>query len=336
MITTASGRKSRRTILAAAIVAGALALSACGTESGSESGSGDGSTLKVGATSSLSGIGLRLAIEGGDFKKQGLTVTPTKNQTANAAVPALMNGQIQIAQVDTLTALVAVSKGLPIKIVAGATGQATDGESGKMTQASLVAKPDSGIKDAKDLVGKKVAVPAIKTQTWMNVRGVVDAAGGDSSKVDFVEVPPDQMLDLVMKGTVDAADISEPLASSAIAGKKVNLVHNVDVPGLKGAPASVYVTSENYKTQHPDTVKKFAKAVEAAAGRGNSDRDAELKVAQKQLGFKPEQLTNAVVPTFSSEPLTVEGLKMVSDLAVKYGVLKKAPADLASLLPESK
>ena len=337
---TVSSRASRRTIMAAALAAGALALTACGTSSGAESTGAPGasgsagpssSSLKVGATSSLSGLGLRVAIADGEFKKRGLTVTPVQNQTANAAIPALLNGQIQLGQVDTLTLLQAAAQGVPVQIVAGASEQASDGEAGTMTQASIVVKAGSAIKSAVDLVGKKVAVPAIKTQTWMNIRAVVDAAGGDSSKVQFVEVPPDQMLDLLLKGTVDAADISEPLASSAIASGQVRLLHNADAPGDKGAPASMYVATKTYLAKNASTAAEFAQAVEAAAETTANDRPHALKIAQQDLGYKPDQLAHAVIPTFSTEPLTVEEVQKVADLAVKYGVLSKVP-DLTGLL----
>ncbi|WP_017934601.1 ABC transporter substrate-binding protein [Nocardioides sp. Iso805N] len=328
MISSASRRRSNLSMVAA-LAAGALMLSACG--SSSDAATGNTTTLKVGATPSLSGLGLRLAMENGQFDKAGLKVDPVPNQTANAAIPALLNGQIQIAQVDTLTMLLAAAKGLPIRIVAGASEQASNGEAGTMTQASLLVRPDSDIKTPKDLVGRKVAVPAIKTQTWMNISALVDAAGGDSTKVQFVEVPPDQMLDLLAKGTVDAVDVNEPLGSAAIASGKARLLNNADAPGAKGSSASMYVTSASFLAKNGAAVKKFAMAIDNAAATGNSDRALELKVAQDELGFKSEELKNAVIPQFSSEPLTAADITKVADLAVKYGVLDKAP-DINSLL----
>lgn len=330
---------ARRTLAAGAAFALGLMLTACGSSTDPSSpasgNAGDQtSTLNVGATPSLSGLGLRVALHEKEFESRGLTVTPVPNKSANSAVPALLNGQLQIAQVDTLTFLVARSQGLPIKVIAGMGQQATNGEAGEMSAASVVSKPGSDIKGAADLVGKKVGVPAIKTQTWMNIRAIVDAAGGDSSKIEFVEVPPAQMIDLLSKGSVDAATPTEPVASGAIAGGKAQLVHSTDAPGNKGAPSSVYVATEEFIGKNPDTLDKFTAALYAAATKSNGDRALATKVAVEQLKLKPEQLTNAFFQPSFTQDVTPELIDKVATLGVKYGILTAMP-DAADLLRTS-
>jgi NitT/TauT family transport system substrate-binding protein len=279
--------------------------------------------LKVGAPTSLSGLGLRASIEEGDFTKAGLTVTPTANKSANDAVPQLLSGAEQVAVLDTITYMQARSQGIPVKIIAGAGEQSTNGEPGTMSAATVVAKSGSPIASAKDLVGKKVAVPGLKTQTWMNIRAAVDQAGGDSSKVNFVEANGAQMIDMVTQGSVDAATASEPLGSTSIASGQVKAVINTDAPGNKGVPSSVYVATEDFISKNPDTVKKFADAIYQGAAQVNGHRDVSTKIAQEQLSYKPEQLTNAFFITFSSAPVDPAKLDALSALAVKYGILDK-------------
>ncbi|GGM56032.1 hypothetical protein GCM10011608_46110 [Micromonospora sonchi] len=320
-----------RGAIAAAASAVLLALAACGSsDAGEEKQVTD---LKVGAAPSLSGLGLRVAIAEENFSKRGLNVTPVANKSANAAIPQLLSGDLQIAMVDTLTLLQARNQGLPVRIIAGAGEQSTDGEAGQMSAASVVAKASSPIKSPLDLVGKKVGVPAIKTQTWMNIRAVVDAAGGDSSKIQFVEVPPAQMIDLVQRGDIDAATPNEPLASSSISSGAVKLVQNTDAPGNKGVPSSVYVATEQFIAKNPDTVKKFAEAVQDAAKQVNGNRDLAAKIAEQQLNFKPEQLKTAFYQTFAADPVTQEGIDKIADLAVKYEILTTKP-DAKSVLAD--
>jgi len=317
----------RRAAAAAAAAALVFSLGACASsEASSSAAAGQEVTdLKVGSSPGLSGIGLRAAISQGQFADHGLTVTAAANKSANEAVPQLLSGQLQVAQTDTLTLMQARSQGLPVRVIAGAGVQATDGEDGAASAASVVAKPSSSIASAKDLVGKKVGVPAIKTQTWMNIRAVVDAAGGDSSSIQFVEVPPAQTIDLVQQGDVDAATPNEPLASSAIAAQKVKLVHNTDAPGNKGVPSSVYVATEEFIAKNPDTVQKFAESIYAAAKEVNGNSELAGKIAQEQLNFKPEQLKNAFVQPFATEPVAAGQLDKIAELAVKYGILTDKP-----------
>lgn len=316
-------RVARTTKVVTVMAAAALALSACGGSSDDDKD--EVTSLSVGSTPSLAGLGLQTAIQEGSFDSRGLKVEAVENKSANAAVPALLNGERQVAVMDTLTFMLAKSQGLPVRIIAGTGQQATNGDTDELSSASIVAASGSDIEGAKDLVGKKVAVPAIKTQTWMNIRALVDAAGGDSDKIEFVEVPPAQMLDLLAKGTVDAATPNEPVASSAIASGKFQLVHNTDAPGNVGVPSSVYAATETFVKENPETIDKFVEAIHESAEQVNGDRELAADVAGKQLGFKPEVLENAFFVPFFTEPVKAEQLDKVSALAVKYEILASAP-----------
>lgn len=282
--------------------------------------------LKVGSSPSLAALSLQGAMGNGHFEENGLTVEAVPNKSANDAVPQLLNGGIHVAQMDMLTFFKARNEGLPLQIIAGAGEQSTDGGDGVPSGAGVVTNPDSDINTAIDLVGRKVGVPAIKTQTWMNIRAIVDEAGGDSTQIEFVEVPPAQTIDLVNRGEVDASTPSEPLMSSAIAQGKVKLIHPTDVPGLKGVPSSAFVASEEFIQKNPETVKNFAESIYAAADEVNNDREAALDIAENQLNLKPEQLENVFVPALAADHPTEEELSKVIDLAIRYEVLTDKPA----------
>ncbi len=225
----------------AGVAALTLGLAACSSSAESETPEGNAevpeTTIVVGSAPSLSGLGIASAIASGAFDDSGLIVTSTPNRSANEAVPQLLNGGIQVAQMDTLTFMQAHAQGIPVKIIAAAGIQSSDGEAGVMSAASVVAKADSDVEAIEDLEGRRVGVPALKTQTWMNIRASIDAAGGDSSKVEFIEVPPAQIVDLIIQGEIEAGSPNEPLASSAIAGGTVKLVNNTDAPGNYGVPS---------------------------------------------------------------------------------------------------
>ncbi|GAA1787636.1 hypothetical protein GCM10009712_38870 [Pseudarthrobacter sulfonivorans] len=335
-VMTKTSSPVRRATAAAAGIALALSLGACASAAPAAPAAADqAKDLKVGATPTLSGLGLRVAISEGNFSSDGLNVTPVVNKSANDAVPQLLSGELQIAQMDTITFMQARSQGLPVRIIAVNGEQSTNGEDGAMSAAGVVAKADSAISSPTDLVGKKVGVPAIKTQTWMNIRAFVDAAGGDSSKIEFVEVPSAQTIDLVVQGTVDASTPAEPLMSSSIAAGKVKLIHNTDAPGNKGVPSSVYVATEEFIAKNPDTVTNFADSVYAAAKVVNGNRELAAKVAQSELKYTPEQLKNAFFQTFGVAATTPAQIDQISNLAVKYGILTDKPK-AEDLLADSK
>lgn len=340
-ITSKSSRTSfsiaRRISAAVAASTLALTLAACGSGESPSSGSeapAAGDQLKeitVGAPTSLSGLGLRAGIVGGHFSEEGLTVTPTTSKSANDAVPNLMSGAQHIAVVDTVTFLQARAQGLPVKVVAGNGTQPSDGEAGFVSAANIIAAADSDMSGAKDLEGKTVAVPGLKTQSWMNIRAAVDEAGGDSTKINFIEATGPQMIDLVQQGNADAATASEPLGTSSVAQGQTKMVMSYDAPGNKGVPTSVYISTEEFIAENPATIESFRTGLFAGATEILDDRELAVQIAQDELGYEADVLTDAFIMPFAAEPVAVEQLQRIMDLAVKYEVLE-APLDASELV----
>lgn len=322
---------ARRVAAAFAASTLAISLAACSSDSSAPAAGDQLKEITVGAPTSLSGLGLRAAIAGEHFSSQGLTVNPTTSKSANDAVPNLLSGAQQIAVVDTVTFLQARAQGLPVKVVAGNGTQPSNGEAGFVSAANIVAKADSPLSSAKDLQGKNVAVPGLKTQSWMNIRAAVDNAGGDSSKINFIEATGPQMIDLVQQGNADAATASEPLGSASVAQGKVKMVMSYDAPGNKDVPTSVYIATEEFIATNPETVKEFVQGIFAGSAEINSDRDLAIKIAQEHLEFKPEVLKDAYILPFATKPTDLAHLQALIDLALKYEVLE-SPLDPSELV----
>lgn len=311
----------------ASLVLLGLIISACSGPAESSAGAeATKTTIVVGAPSSLSGIGIHTAVAEGAFMDTGLEVSTVPNKSANEAVPQLLNNGIQVAVTDTVTFMQARAQGLPVKIIAPAALQDTNGEPNKMGAASVLAKSDSDIRSVADLNGKRVGIPGLGTLTWMNIRASIDASGADSSSVQFVEVPPAQMVDLLLRGQIDAATASEPLASSSIATGGVKLVQNTDAPGNQGVPTVVYVATEKFIAENPKAVRSFADAVMKNAAKVNSDRGLALRVATEKMGLKAELLKNAFVQKQAETPIDPAALGKISEIALRYKILNTAPS----------
>ena len=165
----------------------------------------------------------------------------------------------------------------------------------------------------------------------MNIRAIVDADGGDSAQIEFIEVPPAQMIDLLTQGTIDAAIPSEPLASRSIANGVVKFIRNTDVPGNKGVPSSVYVATGDFVDRNREAIDKFVSCVQLAAEEVNENPDLAAEIARERLGYKPEQLTNAFYQTFGTDAVIPAEIDKITALAVKYGILTEQP-DAAGVL----
>jgi len=215
----------RRAVTGIAVLALPLYLAACGggsstsestdtaSAASSEDTGGDALTsVTVGIIPIVDVAPLYLGVEKGFFKDAGLDVKTEKAQGGAAIVPAVVSNQYQFGFSNSVSLMLAQSKGLDLKVVSN--GNSTTGVEGKDFGA-VVVKDDSTIQGAKDLEGKKVAVNTLNNINTVTINESVRKAGGDPSKVTYVELPFPEIAPAVAKGDVDAGQVVEPFTTIA-------------------------------------------------------------------------------------------------------------------------
>src|SRR5258706_3013673 len=280
-------------------------------------------TMKVGVSASISNVSVYAAIERGYFAERGLTVVPQGVASGSQAFPLLLNGQIAATATDPISALVAISKGIPIVIVAqGSAGLPTL----ETDPTGLVVRGDSQIRTGADFEGKTIAVNALSSLSQISAQAAIDALGGDSRKVKFVEVPVPNMIAAVERKQVDGAVTSEPFISQA---KKAGLRVALHPPtqGTPGIPQLVFVTSRAYAASNPDVIRNFTAALTRANGFLAENPEEIRRIGLSSTKVPPEILKTMRLPVFSAEPFDIGKLKRLEQYMLKYGVLK-APLSL--------
>jgi ABC-type nitrate/sulfonate/bicarbonate transport system substrate-binding protein len=263
MRTLRSPHRRPTTLLKAAALASVagLVLSACG-------GGADGAADDKGVTTiryqSYAGSvdPLQLAdalgyLKGIELKKVGdVTGGPQSLQ-------ALASHQVDIGGSAFFGAIAqTVATGVPIKAVFpsyGSNGKAVSG---------VIVKEGSGITEAEDLIGKKIAVNTLGANaeaildTWFEHEGL---SKEQQDKITLVPLPPLNTPQALKEGQVDAAYLS----AQAIANTKkifpvTTIVSDVDVVGGPYSGGAVTLRDEFIEKQ-PDTAKVlvtgYAKAV---------------------------------------------------------------------------
>src|SRR6185312_685592 len=111
----------------------------------------------IGCTATTDCANAAVAEKEGIFEKNGLDAHMLLIGLNSNIPAALLSNSIQIGGPTPSVFLQAVDGGLDLVAVAGAsvTSKST------ADTAAIVARPDSGIKTAKDFVGKKVGAPGI-------------------------------------------------------------------------------------------------------------------------------------------------------------------------------
>jgi NitT/TauT family transport system substrate-binding protein len=306
---------------------GALALTGCGA-SGSAGGAPaaaggaaeSDSAIRLTVFPSLNALGARVAEADGFFEDAGVKVELTAGPNAAAMVPQMIGGSIDIALMDVVTPTVARSQRVPLVMVAPA-GVTTepDKEMGRGF-GNLFVRADSDIKSVKDLEGHSIGLPQINSQPWVDARALVDANGGDSSKLEFIEVP--NTLAALEQGQVDAITVPEPSGVLALSNPKLRLLGPVATEDRVGHLDYAYVTTEDYLKKNPEKVKKFAEAILKANAKANEDEANSRKVAEGFVDVDPKVLAKAVLPTMATEPVKAADLEAAVGRMAKYGLVE--------------
>ncbi|MGC4045507.1 MAG: ABC transporter substrate-binding protein [Armatimonas sp.] len=244
-------------------------------------------------------------------------------------IEALFAGEVDLGYIGPGPAINGFlkSNGKALKIVAGA---ASGG-------AALVARSDVAIASIKDLAGKKVAVPQTGGTQDIALRHALKTAGITNAQI-LQYAPADSLREFQNK-TIDAAWLPEPWVArlEAEAGAKLVVDERTLWPDGKFSSA-VLIARTEFLEKHPDLVKKFVAANEAAVAAIEKDPEAarkaigeRLKTLQQGKAVPDAILKKALERTqVTSDPLK-DSILTVADHSKELGYLKQGREALGPL-----
>lgn len=310
----------------------ALVVAGCGAGNGDTGQSGEaGETINitVGASPIDSCIQAYYAQEQGFFEDVGLNVELREVQGGAEALSAVTGGSLDVTCTDVLSPIVAYEQRVEYALVAPASAFSTDFE----PATALVVQDNSSIQSAEDLNGKTVAVLFLRNITDTSVKNWVDDNGGDSSTVEFIELPFPQMPGALEQGRVDATLIAEPFLSSAVEG---------DGRVLANTYASVadefYITgwwsTRQWVEENPEAASRYAEAMVRATEWRNENPEESAQVLSEKSGI-PSEVVNEIARAVyleDTDPETQEALiNPVIQVAADYEVIQQ-PIDASEFV----
>jgi len=266
-----------------------------------------------------------IAKERGFFEKRGLDVQ-LQLITLTSNIPAtLVSNSAQIGGTTPTVFLQAADGGLDlVGIASGALSHNTPPAIG------VAVRPDGGIREAKDLIGKKFGVPGLNGNLHVLVRRWLTLNGVDPRQVTFIELPLPQMPDVLRGGGVDAVVTAEPFITRMRSG-------GVGVP-MQGFAASmpdgfstvVYTATRKWATSNGPAVRAFREALAEAVAFAQANRSEAYADLGKYFKVPLPVLQATPWPRLASD-ITEDHVRFWVDTMREQDMLRKHPV-LASLI----
>jgi len=253
-----------------------------------------------------------------ELQKYGVTATWTSFAAGPPMNEAFAAGQLDIGIAGDVPTILAKASGQKNIIFAKAS-------SGEQTQA-LVVKPDSEIKSAADLKGKKVAF--VKGSYGHHLLGLIlESAGLTFNDIESVNLPVADISNAVAQGQVAAGVIWEPGLTKGVNTNQVKVL--IDGTGIKSNNI-YYIATEEFASNNPALVQAYITAINRAAEYIKSNPKEAAEAIQTDINLPVDELVTLFTkydysPIFSSSD--IDELKVVDAFCKDQG-LSQANVDI--------
>jgi NitT/TauT family transport system substrate-binding protein len=295
--------------------------------------------VKIGVIGILAEAGLYVAQEHGYFAKEGLDVEFVKGLFGPDAFPALATGQVDaVGGAFGPEMINAVERGVNVRIAGGLSSYVPGFESGfLMVRKELI---DQGkVKDFADLKGLKLAIlePRPNLTDYFATR-YLKLGGLTLNDVQTVNVPFPSMITALKTGGVDAAHVSEPLATIAVDAQAAVKFKPVNTYAPNGLTVAVLQFGTNLLEKSRETgervivaymqgARDYLDALKKPEGRAEM-----AEILMKYTPVKNRALYDRIVFAYADPDAGID-MTGLQDMANYYAsVLGSKPIDAKTLV----
>ena len=295
-------------------------LVACGGEKGGEPGGRI--TIDVGVLPIADMAPLFLGIRKGFFAEEDLEIEPHFVEAGAVAIPAVVSGEFEFGWPSSTSLLIAVSKGLPLRIVTRGTRGGSDPSE---SWTDVLVRADGPIRSAQDLEDKTIGVPALVGLATLTTNAALEKVGVDISTINYTEIPYPEAIPALERGSVDAVYVTEPFSTLGLRADHRSVLNPVVATASDFIVGAGYVTSERYIAEHRDVVDRFARAMNRSFNYAAARPKEVREVVPTYTSIPVDVAQEMTLPDFSSYE-NMSTLKLNGELAKRYGYLDQVPA----------
>jgi NitT/TauT family transport system substrate-binding protein len=268
----------------------------------------------------IDNLPMYVAKEKGFFAAEGLTLEITHYRGGSEVVRPVVSGSMDIGFSSVSAALIAISKGEAIKIVAGMTQP--------MYGVVWIVNGKSPYKSLKELEGKKVgmAIPGSLTHTVIETALAAEKMTG---KVDVVPVGGVGDSWAALKADrVQASWHIQPLVQSLVASGEARILFDSS-EYIKKYQMTSWVAMDEFLKKEPETMRKFLRAIAKGVDYIDSNPAEAAKIAagyiemaegpvKAVLDGRPKGYFKVAAPAKEHLDATIADV-------IKMGAIKTAP-----------
>ena len=317
---------NRRALALGLATAMALTLAACSGEPApaeSDDAPLEIQTLEVGIIPSPDAAVLYLGEEQGFFESRGIKLNYNIGAGGAALVPPVVSGQYQLGFSNVVSIMQAREEGLPLTILnPSGTSWGTEDEGIN----NLLVMESSGITSPADLEGKRVGVNTLGNLLEVLARVSIEKAGGDPNTVEFVPLPPPDLVNSLVNGDLDGIMCNEPFCSLAIDQGAVQIANSFYdlAPGVEAA-AAAWFTSDPQLAEDPELFERLQAAINESNAYATAHPDETRAMTLNVAPNTDPDLLKVMLLNNWPDSLNPEDLQYLAKAAVKYGLLKEEP-----------
>lgn len=265
-----SANITRRSLLAGSAMAAGMALTACGASNAGSDAAGAGASLTpitfcLDWTPNTNHTGIYVAQQQGFFADEGLDVTIVQ-PSEDGAEAMIGTGQCQFGvSFQDYIANALVAGNTSIQAVAAIIQHNTSG---------IMSRQEDGITSAKGMEGHTYATWELPVEQ-ATIKQVVEADGGDYSKVELVPNTFDDEVSALKAGGVDTIWVYEgwSVQNAIVQDYPVNYFSFISIDDVFDFYTPVIAANAEWCAANPEVAKAFLRAVKKGYELAISDPD---------------------------------------------------------------
>jgi NitT/TauT family transport system substrate-binding protein len=236
--------------------------------------------VTIGIMGNIADASLFVAADKGFFQVNGLDVTFKNYPTGLAATNDMMGGKVDVAYT---TEFVDAEKAFQKANLSIVTIES------KSLGAFIVGRKDRGIRNASDLLEKKIGL-ARGTITEFQLGRFLDLHGMSVGDVTIVGSRPEGLIGLLDNGTVDAIVVGTRYVDNIRKQRGDAMVY---WPAESGQPGfDTLVSEKGLLTRHPEEVRRVLSSLVMAQDYMASDPEGAQEIVRNRLGWDEEYTAN--------------------------------------------